>query len=60
MPATLTKPPKANKSKPAKKTPAKPTTTVIPSLSAVNRVTATLTGPGEAFITVLVEDSTQR
>jgi hypothetical protein len=36
------------------------TTTTIPSLTTVNHLTATLTGPDEAFITVLVEDSTQR
>ena len=36
------------------------TSTTIPSLATVNHLTATLTGPDEAFITVLVEDSTKR
>jgi hypothetical protein len=35
-------------------------TTVLPSLSTENHLTATLTGPDEAFIIVLIEDSTKR
>jgi hypothetical protein len=35
-------------------------TKVLSSLTTVNHLTATLTGPDEAFITVLVEDSTKR
>jgi hypothetical protein len=36
------------------------TTKVLKALTNVNHMTATLTGPGEAYITVLIEDSTKR
>jgi hypothetical protein len=36
------------------------TTKVLQSLTNVNHMTATLTGPGEAYITVLIEDSMKR
>jgi hypothetical protein len=36
------------------------TTKVLKSLTTVNHLSATLTGPGEAYITVLIEDGTKR
>jgi hypothetical protein len=36
------------------------TTKVLKALTNVNHMTATLSGPGEAFITVLIEDGTKR
>jgi hypothetical protein len=36
------------------------TTITLPSLAIQNRITATLTGADDAFIIVLIEDSTER